>query len=169
MNTIEKITTVTKDMVAQAFAGQSKRIQAAAHDMSERYYRRHADGVNPTEDMPDIACPDAPDMPEALAKCISPNTYGIRYVTREQWASAISMHGLTRTYQGRDYFDLLPGSPTDYLAGLKAISALADEYERLSREYKATVTEALAGHVRQQMDAAKDLAAIVLATKMPVS
>src|ERR1700753_586730 len=93
MNSIEKITNVTKKQVAEGFFTASQRIKTAARDMGERYYRRNDDGVNATDDMPQVPCPPAPEMPEALTAVISPETYGIRYVMPSQSADAISMHG----------------------------------------------------------------------------
>jgi hypothetical protein len=162
MNSIEKITKVTKDMVADAFLVQSNRIKAAAKDMSERYYRRNNDGVNVTNDMHSILCPPSPNMPESLRGITSSDTYGIKYLSSGYSANEISVYGLSTKYQGREYYDLLDATPSQYLAGLKAITSLADTYERLAREYKVAVLEAVKKHIKVEMDSARELAAIVL-------
>ncbi len=165
MNSIEKITTVTMDEVASAYAAHSERIKAAANDVSERYYRRHNDGINATDDMPEVVCPAAPEMPPDLAAVINRDTYGIQYVSPDCSVADISMHGLTRTYQSREYFSLVTATPEQYLAGLRAIDALAADYERLARGYKVAVIAHTEQHIKGQYDAARELAAAVLAGK----
>jgi hypothetical protein len=66
-------------------------------------------------------------------------------------------------------FDLRSATPADYLAGLRAITKLADDYEALARQYSAETVMAIEAHIKCQLDAAKELTAVVLAQATKVA
>lgn len=158
MNTYEKISKITPEQVANRLAKADKRFVAASNAATKTYYRHDGAPVNVPHDVTTPALPPVPGIPDALYDVLHGDCLSSSQSARR--AEETQFGGRSHIFH-RAPMVLQAATPAQLVAAIKAADAYAAHAEQISREYLASVEQAIAQHVAGQVEAVNELAGLV--------
>ena len=152
MNTTEKISTVTLDMIRARLGQSDQRTLAAAGDMSERFHRRGPAPVCP-DDLPSPELPAVAAVPDAVQSILTEIDFWSTGERRPQQMTAVCRKSIFPTGSAV----LSSASPTQMVAAIRSADEYATQMEQKAAAYRETVAAAVAAHTSSHADAAREL------------
>lgn len=161
-HTINRISTIDLPKVNARLARADAAVRAATHDMTDRHYRRVADGIVTPTDFASLPLPPIPNLPTAIRAVY--NYDGLSYWHTDQRATATD---LTAIHRGSIFFRdtgsrvLDSATSTQLVAAIHAADEYAAQIAAMARSYAEATRAATEAHIKEQADATRELVALV--------